>query len=45
MEYNVSEGSRIEVCVGLRSGTLEKDVVISIVSSDGIAKGIFTVVH
>ena len=41
-EYNVSEGNQVEVCAVLTSGTLEKDVLVFVNSSDGTANGIYT---
>ena len=39
IEYNVSEGDRVEVCAVLMSGILEKDVLVFVNSSDGTANG------
>ena len=38
-EYNVSEGEQTEVCAVLTSGTLEKNVEVSVTSSDVTANG------
>ena len=38
-EYNVTEGGQTEVCAVLTSGTLEKNVEVSVTSSDVTANG------
>ena len=38
----MSEDGQIEVCAVLTSGTLEKDVIVSVGSSDGTANGTHT---
>ena len=38
-EYNVSEGDQTEVCAILISGTLEKDVLVLVNSTDRTANG------
>ena len=41
IEYNVTEGGQTEVCAVLIAGTLEKEVSVSVNSSDGTANGTF----
>ena len=44
-EYNVTEGDQAEVCAVLMSGILEKDVLVSVGSTDGTANGTQPHVH
>lgn len=44
-EYNVAEGGQTEVCAVLTSGTLEKEVLVSVDSSDGTANGTCATTH
>ena len=38
-EYSVDEGDQVEVCVVVRSGTLQRDAVVRASSIDGSAAG------
>ena len=39
IEYSVDEGDQVEVCVVVRSGTLERDAVVRASSVDDSAAG------
>ncbi len=38
-EYTTDEGTTVEVCALIHSGTLEREVTVSLTSSDGSAEG------